>query len=618
MCGIIGFNWEDQKLIRKCTNILKHRGPDAAGYYTSKGVSFGQRRLAIIDTSVKGNQPMCNEEGNLWINYNGETYNYNELKAALKKKHKFISRTDTEVILHLYEELQEKCLDLLNGMFAIAIWDDDKKELFIARDRYGIKPLYYYWDKTKFIFASEIKAILETGINREIDLEALNNYFTYKFSLGPKTLFKNIYKLQPGHFLKLKNNKLIIKQWYDLNYNPLKKSKDYFVKKIQHELDLSVKRRLISDVPIGAFLSGGIDSSAVVATMSKFSQEPVQTFSVGFEEASYNELPFARKISERYETDHHEIIMDFNHIRELLPKITWHLDEPFGDFACIPTHMVSEFARKKVTVALSGDGGDESFIGYRQALFQHHGRFYSKLPGVIKNSILNLSKNFLNKTGNELRALKNYSINNDALRSLSWNMFIDNDLKKKIYSYKLKDYIGSEKNILDRYNPKIKNYAELNKNLYTEIKTWLPDDALFKVDKMSMMNSLEARVPFLDHNITELAAGIPVKHKVNGFETKHILKLAMKDRLPKEIIYRKKHGFNLPTGEWFRKELREFTEEIIFDRELKPLLNLKSVSKLFNEHLNKREDYRYQLNTLLSFGLWYKIYIKKENYKKFN
>ncbi|MFH0875134.1 MAG: asparagine synthase (glutamine-hydrolyzing) [archaeon] len=616
MCGIVGFNWEDKALIKKCTDVISHRGPDASGYYTSEGISFGQRRLAIIDTSVKGNQPMCNEEGNIWINYNGETYNYNEIKSALKKKHTFVSKSDTEVILHLYEEQKEKCLNVLNGMFAIAIWDDTNKELFIARDRFGIKPLYYFWDGVKFIFASEIKAILKTEVARSIDKEALNNYFTYKFSLGKKTLFKNIFKLQPGHYLKLHEKELIIKQWYDLDYKEENRTKEYYVKKIREIFEKSVERNLIADVPLGAFLSGGIDSSAVVALMSKLTDTPVKTFSVGFSDAEYNELDYAKEIAQRFNTDHHEIMMDFSHVRKLLPKITWHLDEPFGDFAAIPTHMISEFTRKHVTVALSGDGGDESFVGYRQSIYQHYGRHLTRMPGLIHEAITNTGKIALKKSSHEYKALKNLTIQNDALRSLSWNRFIDDELKKELYSDDMKHHIGCEKHILNQYNEKIKNYPELNKNLYIEFKTWLPDDGLFKVDKMTMMNSLEARVPFLDHELVELAAKIPHQYKLNGFETKHILKLALKDLLPKEILYRKKHGFNIPTNVWYKNELKEYSEEILYDDDLKPYLNKKTVKKMLEKHRSGKEHYTYQLNTLLSFGIWNRIFMLEEDFRK--
>ncbi|MFC1648866.1 asparagine synthase (glutamine-hydrolyzing) [Nanoarchaeota archaeon] len=610
MCGIVGFNWEDSSLIRKCTDIIAHRGPDADGFHTSRGISLGQRRLAVIDTSDKGNQPMYS--GDYCIVYNGETYNYNELKKSLKKKRSFNSSTDTEVILYLLEEQGPKCLNLLQGMFALALWDSKKKELFVARDRFGIKPLYYYWDKKKFIFSSEIKAILETGVKREIDKDALNNYLTYKFSLGPKTLFKNIYKLQPGHYLILKDGKLEVSQWYDLNYKVTDKPKDYYIKGIRKRLDKAVERRLVADVPLGAFLSGGIDSSAIVATMAKLTDD-VKTFSVGFEEAKYDELEHARKIASDFHTDHHEITMNFDHIRELLPKITWHLDEPFGDFACIPTHMISEFARKKVTVCLSGDGGDESFVGYRHSIFQHKGRIFTKLPSALQRLGIKSGSVFLNETSKPMRAMKVLSEKDDSVRSLGWNRFMDDDAKKHLLSNDMKNHIGAEKEIISGYNSQISDYDELNKNLYVEFKTWLPDDALFKVDKMSMMNSLEVRVPFLDHELAEFMASCPVKYKAQG--TKHLLKEALADRLPSEIINRKKHGFNIPTDKWYRNELKDFAEEVLSDRKLKPYLNPNAVAKILKKH-QSGYDYSYQLNTLLSFGLWHKIFMQKFPYEK--
>jgi len=610
MCGICGFNWEDKALIRKCAETIRHRGPDADGFYTSQGISFGQRRLAVIDTTVKGNQPMSNEEGDLWINYNGETYNYAELKAALKNKHSFVSQTDTEVILHLYEEQGPEMLNLLNGMFAIAIWDDRKKELFIARDRFGIKPLYYYWDGKRFIFASEIKSILVAGVRREVNRDALNNYLTYKFSPGPKTLFKGISKLQPGHYLKLRGEELEIRKWYDLDYTPLPESKSYFVEHIRRVLDDYVRRTLIADVHLGAFLSGGIDSSAVVATMARLSKRPVKTFSVGFTEKGYDELEHAKKVAEAFGLDHPEIVMEYGDIEKLLPRITWHLDEPFGDFASIPTHMVSEFTRKKVTVALSGDGGDESFVGYRQSLVQHYGRSFGKIPAFARRAALSLGGMTFRRSSHQMKALKNLSIKSDAERSLSWNRFMDDEFKREVVSGEQEKHIGSEREMLDPYNPSVKGYPELHKNLYTEFKTWLPDDSLFKVDKMTMMNSLEARVPLLDHELVELAASVPYSYKMQGMETKHLLKLAVKDRLPPEVLHRRKHGFNVPTAEWYRGELKDYLKQTVLDESLKPYLDMRKTEKLLDKHISGRENYHFQLNTLLSFGLWHKVFIE--------
>ncbi|MBR9683463.1 asparagine synthase (glutamine-hydrolyzing), partial [Candidatus Woesearchaeota archaeon] len=368
MCGICGFNWEDKELLKGMTSIIRHRGPDSGGLYTNQNISLGHRRLSIIDLSAAGRQPMCNKEGNVWITYNGEIYNFPEIRKVLEeKKYRFDSNTDTEVVLHAYQELGEGCLQYFDGMFAFAIWDQDKKELFLARDRLGIKPLYYYWDGQKFIFASEIKALLLAGIPRKVNLRAAKQYLQLRYIPGEDTLFKGIKKLLPGHTLTLKDGKIEIKQFWNLPVPKINKSGlTETAECIKRSLSSSVGKRLIADVPVGVYLSGGIDSAAITAFAAQFQKEPVKTFSVGFDyDNKVDELNKAKAIAQHLQTDHHEIVVDGN-ISPLLPKLIWHLDMPHGDPVIIPQFKLSQLASQKVKVVLSGEGADELFAGYVQ------------------------------------------------------------------------------------------------------------------------------------------------------------------------------------------------------------------------------------------------------------
>lgn len=612
MCGICGFNFADKELIKRMCDKLAHRGPNDVGYLLDYRVTLGHRRLSIIDLSKKGKNPIYNEYNTACIVFNGEIYNFGELRKELEQKgHRFNTGTDTEAVIHAYEEWDTDCVKKLNGMFAFCIYDAKKKSLVLARDRLGEKPLYYYHKDKHFLFASEIKALLEYNeIKKEINLNALNNYFTFKYVPGPETIFKNIYKLQPGHWLRydLVARTLEIKPYWDVDYLEQPQTELSAVEHIDAMLKESVKMRLISDVPLGVFLSGGLDSSIIVALMDKVSDEKITTFSVGFESkysdvAAHNELHYAKKIAEQFQTDHNELICNVDSIRELLPQITQQLDEPMSDLASIPTSMIAQLARKKVTVALSGAGSDEIFVGYRQSLVNHYYAYARWIPQWCAS--------LLPETSKIRKAIATVHLQTPIERSANWSTIFDAPLREKLLAPPMKlqcNYMHND--ILQGYASKIERYTPLNQNLYFELKTWLPDDLLMKLDKMTMMASLEGRCPFLDHRLVEFMAQIPSSLKIHRFQTKYLLKKVARTYLPKEIVMRKKHGFTLPMSQWYRNELKDYVKDMLNNKALEQYINPEYVQKIIRLHQQGRQDFGFQLNNLLSFGIWHKLYIE--------
>lgn len=613
MCGILGFNWDDKILVKRMMGKLVHRGPDDSGIFLDDDVSLGHQRLSIIDLSEKGRQPMYNEDNSIHITYNGEIYNFKEIREELEKKgHEFYSNTDTEVIIHAYEEYGKDCVNLFNGMFAFGIWNSNEKKFFLARDRLGIKPLFYYFDKDKFIFASEIKAILEYPLEREIDLDALNSFFTLKYIPGPKTIFKNIFKLQPGHLMTFKNGNFSAKKYWDLMYKPEEKSEDYYSKKILELMTDTVRKMLISDVPLGVLLSGGIDSSLITGIMSEVMEDPVRTFSVGFEtdeNTGYDELIYTRKISDLFGTEHYEKILTSEEMIKMLPKVIQQMDEPMGDLASIPTYLISRVAKEGVKVVLSGEGGDELFGGYRYYILSKFAPCYFSFPRIMKN--------FINKAALQLpistrikQLIKTLSLSSDVKQSMEWAVVFDDDDRKNLFTDYVKDQTDLEnKYVLQQYKEKIKKFDYLNKVFYMDIKVRLPDELLVKVDRASMMASLEARVPYLDHRMVELSSKIPGSLKIKNFSTRYIQKKVAMKILSKDIIYRKKHGFDIPTKEWFNNELRDYVNQTLENKELYRYLNRDYVEKIIKSHRDGKENYNSQICALLSFGVWYGLYM---------
>jgi asparagine synthase (glutamine-hydrolysing) len=619
MCGIVGkinFNKKivTEKEIKKMTKVLAHRGPDDAGVFIDQNVGLGHHRLAIIDLSAQGHQPMSDNDNKIWLTYNGEIYNFLDLRKELAKEGiKFKSRTDTEVIIYLYKKYGLDCFSYLRGMFALAIWDKNKKQLILARDRLGQKPLKYYFDNNCFIFASELKAILQAKeVSKEPDWEAVDEYLTYKYVPGPKTGFKNIYKLPPAHYLIIKENgEQIMQRYWQIDY--LKKSElsePAWEKKIIEKLTQAVRLRLISDVPIGAHLSGGIDSSLIVALMAQALPQRVKTFSIGFQEKKYNELPFAKMVAKRYHTDHHELIIKPNAV-EILPKLVYHYEEPYADASALPTWYLSEATKQHMAVALNGDGGDENFAGYeRYNAMKLHAQL-KKIPG--KNIIKTLNQLFYRLTGAKIFQ-KGYRLTNSFHPSpynfyLNIIQYFSPGEKDKIYTANFKkliehsDWYRASQKVFDQG----KKLNWLDQLLYTGLHTHLPDDLLAKVDIASMAHSLEIRSPFLDFEFLELTAQMPARLKLAGHNKKYLLKKIATKYLPKECIYRPKQGFTIPLEFWFRGRLNNYLQDSILDKKFLAYgFAWQGIAKMINDHEKHRHNYENQLWTLLCLRLWLK------------
>jgi len=633
MCGICGFNFSDRALLRSMNESIAHRGPNSKGYFTDKHISLGHRRLSIIDLTKSGNQPMFSKDKSIVIIYNGEIYNFKELKESLKKKrHSFFSNTDTEVIIHAYEEYGTNCLKYFNGFFSFALYDLKKRILFLARDRIGIKPLYYYYDKKKFVFASEIKAILrDKTIRREINKNSLNEYLMFRYIHSNETILKNIYRLKPGHMMifDCKKNKINIKKYWDITINNKNYIEAVCAKNIFNLFMDSVEKRLMSDVPLGVYLSGGIDSSSVVAMMKKLGVEEISTYSVGFQyDVLGNELEYARKVSDIFGTKHHEFVIKPDVVEEL-PKIVWHLDEPLADPAVVPVYFLSKEATKSVTVILSGDGADELFAGYDQYKFMALGNKIRFMPQAIRrNFIPTIIKAAPKRL---LDRIYRYSSSTGSKIYDRFGKFISyvGENKAKAYLEVISVFDEEEKNSLLKESYKTKNlYSRLNQTylqnnkdflnqiMYMDLKTYLPEDLLMKPDKMCMAFGIEARVPFLDHRLVEYAFNIPSKLKLKGSTTKFIMKKSFKNLLPKEILHRKKQPFQVPLDQWLSKELKEYFRNLIDNKINDQFFNKNYIKKIFDNYNNSKLFYGRQLWSLGIFNIWYRMYIEGEKPSK--
>ena len=632
MCGICGklyFNpirKADQNNISAMASVLVHRGPDDHGIYVDGPVGIGHQRLSIIDISPAGHQPMSNEDGSIWIVFNGEIYNFEELRMELQGKgHVFTSHTDTETIIHLYEEEDTDCLNRLRGMFAFAIWDSTKQRLFIARDRVGKKPLVYAVTDDAIIFASEIKALLQDpSVTAEVDCEALHHYLTYQYVPSPWTMFKGIRKLPPAHSLVVEQEKITTRQYWQLSYAQkltLPTLGDY-VEQFMDVFTEAVKIRLRSDVPLGAFLSGGIDSSATVAVMSQLTNRAIKTFSIGFDVSEYNETTFAAMVAKKFNTDHTEFIVNPDAI-SILPKLVWHYNEPFADSSAIPTYYVSKLTREHVTVALNGDGGDESFAGYERYIADKLAGYYEKIPCIAREHIIKRCLSFIPHQENRnsfFRRLKRFvnGISEKAERRyVRWICGFDNEMKNDLYSAAFAEKTAAidSVDLIVNWYAKADASAFLDKTLFVDIMSYLPDDLLVKVDIASMANSLEARSPFLDHKLMEFAAALPPHLKLNGIQSKYLLKKAFSSVLPRSVLYRKKMGFGVPIDRWLRNELKELTYQILLEKRTveRGLFKEQAVRMLIDEHMLKRADNSYRIWALLFMEVWYRMFIDKRS-----
>jgi asparagine synthase (glutamine-hydrolysing) len=557
MCGICGFNWEDKALVRDCARTIEHRGPDGEGFYTDKHLSLGHRRLSIIDLSERARQPMSNEDGTVWIIFNGEIYNYKELRQGLEKSgHTFASDSDTEVIIHSYEQHGPDCVKMFRGMFAFCIWDSRKRILLLARDPIGKKPLYYFWDGKRLIFASEIKAILAAGVKKEVDEQGLLAFMGFNYVPGSRTFFKGISKLLPGHTLTLKDGKVSISQYWDIKEDILNRDEAYFAQELGRVLEESIRvRMLASDVPIGAFLSGGLDSSSMVALAKKHVGYQMHTFSIGFE--TFSELPYARTVAERLETSHHEIELKEKDVISALQKIAWHFDEPVGDPAVIPNYFLSREARKHVKVVLAGEGGDELFGGYPhyKSSLKAYG---SRIPGVARRSVGSLLHALPESPtgGRKRRLLRFYSQTGlDEIHYSSTRFLSDNEISR-ITNTKARGLNGMVVGQAVLANP-------LNRLLYLDCKNMLPEKYLMKGDKATMANSVEERLPLLDKNLIEFAFRINPDLKIRNGNEKYVLREVMRKSLPAITVQRGKQGFGTPIVQWMSGEIGEMARQMI-------------------------------------------------------
>jgi asparagine synthase (glutamine-hydrolysing) len=616
MCGIAGLLRQDdgpvtEDRLRRMAEVLAHRGPDGEGFFIDGPVGLGHRRLSIIDLDT-GAQPMGSVDGSCWITYNGEVYNYLELREELVALgHRFRTTSDTEVVLVAYQAWGPECLSRLRGMFAFAIWDSRQRRLFMARDRLGIKPLVYAWDGQCLRFASELKGLLaDPEVPRDLDRDALAEYFTYLCIPSPRTIFHGIKKVPPASYLLCSADggaPRIVRYWdIRLTADPGPGEAEW-VESLRHVLDDSVKRHLISDVPVGAFLSGGLDSSTVVACMARVSSGRVKTFSIGFDESDYDELAYARRVAVRYGTEHFEMVVKPD-VMDVLPRLAWQFDEPFADASAVPTYCVAKLTRDHVTVALSGDGGDESFAGYRRyadALRLHH-RMDATPLAALKPALRWLgatrargafAKEFLEMLGS--RPLERYHRMMAAQRPDTLAVLLSPEAapsQEARTDYSAFSTLAAGAGTQDY----------LSTLQYLDVHHYLPEDILTKVDRASMLTSLEARVPLLDHVLMEHVAAMPPGLKLRDGTAKYILKQAMREHLPGEILTRRKMGFGVPLATWFRKDLREFTRDVLSDPRTRQrgIVRAGAAQALFESHLGGRRDHSGALWSLVCFELW--------------
>ena len=622
MCGICGFVYSEQgasqhePYLLQMNRTIRHRGPDDEGYYLDDGAALGMRRLSIIDL-VTGNQPVTNEDGTIWLVFNGEIYNYQEIHARLEQRgHKFITKSDTEVIVHAYEEFGDRCAEHFNGMFAFALWDAPNRKLLVARDHIGIKPMYYWLGKGRLVFGSELKALLaHPEVPRAIDPVALDQFLTLEYIPTPRTIFRDIYKLPAGHSMVFQDGQLRVEQYWDITMIETPAAEADCVEMLTELIDDAVRLQLMSDVPLGAFLSGGIDSSTVVASMSAATSVPVKTFSIGFGDRTYNELPYARVVARQFGTEHYEEFLEPD-IADLAERLVGHLDEPFGDFSIFPTYLVSEVARRKVKVTLSGDGGDELFGGYDTYVAQDLDRYYRWLPAAVRKQFLPAlldsvpprpaKKGLINKTKRFVEGAKLP----DVLQHTRWMMFLEQRDKAALYRPELREWIngGSAAQVMEKYFERIAGFDPLAQQQYVDIKTYLVDDILVKVDRMSMAVSLEARVPLLDYRIVEFAVNLPPQMKLARGETKRILRKAVANRLPAEVLNKPKEGFSIPLKHWLRGPLKPMMTELLSRESLQKrgYFEPDTVSRWVREHLDRSVNHSHRLWALMVFELWHR------------
>ncbi len=619
MCGITGImNFERSApvsgpVVEKMCSAIRHRGPDDQGVVALGPVALGSRRLSIIDLNT-GHQPIHNEDESVWVAFNGEIFNFQELRRELEKQgHKFYTKTDTEVIVHLYEQYGIDFVQKLRGFFGIALWDAKINQLLLIRDRLGIKPLYYWKQNDRLLFGSELKCILQApGPKPTVSLEAVNHYISLAYVPDPDSVFVEINKLPPGHLLVVRGNDVKLKKYWEL---PLPDeanapTEDECCERLRDLLTESVRLRLVSDVPLGALLSGGLDSSTVVALMAKLMDRPVKTFSIGFKEGSLSELPYARMIAEKYGTEHHELVVEPQEV-QLIEHLVGFFDEPFGDASAVPTYLVSQLARQSVTVALSGDGGDELFAGYTRYAEAERQQAFDAIPRPLRRHLLRPLSEALPHGAYGKRYSRRLGLDNGIERymdAVTLSMLTKQDLVSEEFRSHIQTFDSGE--LLKRYIPNGRPLHLLDKLLYLDTKTELAGDILTKVDRMSMAHSLEVRVPILDHVFVEYVAGLPLRYKLNGNVSKYIFRKAFGSLLPEQLLTRPKQGFGIPLDRWFAGKMHDYLREVIFDRQAmqRGYFRKSYLERLVREHSSGRRDHGRLLWSLMALEIWHRTF----------
>jgi asparagine synthase (glutamine-hydrolysing) len=626
MCGIAGrLNFlsgrpVDARMVRRMCDLIGHRGPDGHDVWTDGAVGFGHRRLAIIDLSDAGRQPMTSIDGDLTITFNGEIYNFLELRRDLEGRgHHFRSRTDTEVMLAAYREWGVECLARFRGMFAFALWDAPRRRLFVARDRVGKKPLHYWRDRDGLAFASEPKAFLgDPSFRPEPDPQALSAYLTYQYVPSPLSAFRGVHKLPPAHYMVIEDGRVTIDRYWKLSYARKRHlSEDDACGELLDRLREAVRLRLISDVPLGAFLSGGVDSSAIVALMAEQSGDRVKTFSIGFDEKEFDELPYARLVAERYDTEHHEFIVRPN-ATEIFPHLVWHYNEPYADASGIPTYYLSQLARRHVTVALNGDAGDENFAGYRRYITAAPGQRFDRLPSAVRRAVAGVARAAPAPAQSDSlvyrsrRWLRRISDTPEGRYSRKMTIF-DRDLRLEVCTPAFVAATGGAAGpqFLAEAFAASDALDMVDAQLDIDVNYYLSDCLLVKVDIATMAHGLEGRSPMLDHEFMEFAASLPSELKLRGSATKYIFKRAVRDLLPAEIIDRPKKGFSVPLGVWFREDLRELSADLLLDGRLaqRGYFKPEAVRRMLEEHWRGTGEWQNQLWSLLMLESWHRMFI---------
>lgn len=630
MCGIAGKLYFDKEQtvtreeLLQMAGTLVHRGPDGGGVWTEGNIGFAHRRLSIIDLRSVANQPMSNEDGTVWVTFNGEIYNFQELRTELEKKgHIFKTQSDTEVIVHAYEEYGRHCLERFRGMFAFAIWDDRTHTLFLARDRVGKKPLFYFVNHKRFLFASEIKAILvDRSVPREPNPEAIDHFLALQYIPSPMTAFQGVKKLPPAHWLEVRDGHVETGRYWKLHYAPKRiVAPQDAIAELQWQLAEAVRLRLVSDVPLGAFLSGGVDSSAVVSYMARAMSRPVRTFSVGFDDATFDERDFARQVAEQYRTHHMELVVNAP-VKDILPRLVWHYDEPFGDSSAVPSYAIAELTRKHVTVVLNGDGGDENFAGYDRYAQDNLVRRGEFVPLQIRRQLARLSQHLPTTWRRwlpvrKLARLAEVLALAPADRYAQWVCHFRLEERQNLYS-------ETFRSVVTRSHPEElfeEAFAQSNARDWTDtmlsadVALYLPDDLLVKMDRATMAHSLEARSPFLDHVFMEFVAQLPAALKLSGGQGKRLLKTALRGIVPDSVLDRPKMGFVVPLAAWFRNDLRELSHDLLLSpRSMqRGYFDSKAIATLLRDHCDGKADHAAGLWDLLVLELWQRTFIDGEN-----